>query len=372
MDNIIFHQLKRVPLFSSIKEEDLKLIQDKLDDVYFKKGDVIIREGDLGDCFYIIKQGTVRVETQPEDEGEPIILARLQDGDYFGEMALITGEPRSATVVAESDVSLWRLLKSDFDRLILNNPDITLSLTHMLSHRLSKTNKALQETEVQFLKKIHPRGEIAQYGIIRILNFAEQNALSGRIVFKKGDDTAVFVYEKGQLLHLDFDGKEEDEALDEILSWKEGTFFIEPKLFDLDAQPVSENPEWTPEEKSLVNTYERYFTEKFSELIQRAGSKNLQAALKKAIHKLKPIFDEIENLCLEILPELKIDFSKVNNFNDKYVLMLAMLLSQIIDYLSREVIGIDFFDLTSEREEINTLLEKNQFFDLYRESGDLV
>ncbi len=372
MDNILFQQLKRVPLFSAVSDEDLKLIQEKLEDVTFKKGQVIIREGDLGDCFYIIKHGVVRVETHPDEVEHPIILARLEDGDYFGEMALITGEPRSATVVAETDVALWRLLKSDFDQLILNNPDITLSLTHMLSHRLSKTNKALQETEVQFLKKIHPRGEIAQYGLVRILNFAEQNALTGRIVLKRKNETAIFEYEKGQLLHLDYAGKEEDEALDELLEWTEGTFYFEPKFFDLDAQPLSENPEWSPEEKQLVNAFERYFFEKFRQLIQSAGSKNLQVVLNKTVHKLKPIFPEVENVKITVSPELQIDFSTIEHFNEKYILLLAMLLSQLVEYLSREVIGMDFFELHSTFDDINDLLTSNQFFEMYAQSGDLL
>ncbi len=372
MDKILFEQLKRVPLFSEISEKDLSLIYQKLEPVHFKKGSVIIREGDLGDCFYIIKSGSVRVETHAEDVDHPIILARLEDGDYFGEMALITGEPRSATVVAETDVEVWRLRKYEFDQLILKNPNITLTLTHMLTHRLMKTNQALQETEIQFLKKIHPRGDLKDFGLIRILNFAEQNALTGRIILKQNNKKAIFEYEKGQLLHLDYEDKQEDEALDELLNWEEGTFFIEPRLFDLDSHPISENPDWSKEESRIFNAIERYLLEKFSDLIQSAGSKNLQSALNRAQHKLRSIFDEIETINIQILPEIKIDLSQIKKFNEKYILLFALLLNQILKNLSRDVIGLDFFEIRSNQPEIDEVLEQQQFYMLFEHSDDLV
>ncbi len=371
MNSLLFAQLRRVPLFSEVSDDDLKLILQKLESVYFSKGSIIIREGDLGDCFYIIRNGVVRVETHPEDVEQPIVLARLEAGDYFGEMALITGEPRSATVVAETDVQLWRLLKADFDQLILQNPHITLTLTHMLSHRLINTNKALQKTEVQFLKKMHPRGELKNFGLIRILNFAEQNALTGRIILKKGEKTAIFNFEKGQLVHLDYENKKEDEALDELLSWQDGTFVIEPKIFDFETQTLSQNPNWTTEETKIINAFERYFLEKFTALIQGVGSKNLQLALNKAWHKLLPVYDQLRNVKIELTPELKIDFSAFENFNEKYVLIFALLFAQITQNLSKEVLGMEFFDIHSDLPEINEILDQEQFFLIYQQAGDL-
>ncbi|NOX89227.1 MAG: cyclic nucleotide-binding domain-containing protein [Calditrichaeota bacterium] len=371
MNEILLQQLKNVPLFSSVAEKDLRLIYDKLQLVRFQKDDVIIREGDMGDCFYIIRSGRVRVETHSEEIDHPVILARLEEGDYFGEMALITGEPRSATVIAEEDVELWRLLKSDFDRLIMKNPDITLSLTHMLSHRLMKTNRALELTELQFLKKIRPRGNLEDFGLIRILNFAEQNALTGKIVLKRGEEEAVFEYDKGQLLRLNFDDKNEDEALDELLSWEEGTFLIEPSIFELQPEAESDNPEWSEEEKLIINTLERYLKEKFEEFIQFAGSRSTQVAFNKANIKLKNMFDQEEGLDIQIQPRLKIDFSKLSSFSEKHLLLLAVLLNQVVKYLSREVIGIEFWNVKSANPDTNKILEEHQFFAFFEQASEL-
>ncbi len=372
MDDKLFQQLKKVPLFSSITDDELSLIYEKLQLVRFKRDDVIIREGDLGDCFYIIKSGRVRVETHPEEVDHPIVLARLEDGDYFGEMALITGEPRSASVIAEDEVELWRLLKSDFDQLIMRNPNITLSLTHMLSHRLIKTNRALEKTELQFLKKIHPSGKIKDFGLVRILQFAEQNALTGKIVLRQDGKEAVFDYEKGQLLRLQYGDMEEDQALDELLKWEEGTFSIEPEIFQLEPETVSENPEWSEQEKQKARIFEQFLRQKITEFIQFAGSRATQMAVKKAYMKLGPVFDDLQNVHIEVQPDLHVEFSELENFNERHVLLLAMILNQIVHYLSREVIGMEFWDVRTNDPAVNELLENEKFYVFFEQAEELV
>ena len=369
--NEIIRELKKVPLFASLSEQELDLLSEKLTSVQFKKDDVIIREGDLGDCLYIIKSGSVRVETQIEEVKQPVVLARLEVGDYFGEMALITGEPRSATVVAEEDVTLWRLLKSDFDTLIMSNPQITLSLTHMLSHRLMKTNKTLEQTELQFLKKIQPTGRLEDFGLIRILNFAEQNALTGKIILQKENDEAVFEFEKGQLQKLSYKDLEEDEALDELLEWKEGRFQIKPAFWDMIGEDFDNLPVRSKETERLARAFEQYFRKKFKEFIKFSGSRSVQVALNKSLHKLRNLFD-YENLFeFQVQPQLKVDFSKVEKFGEKEVLILSVLLNNIVRYLQMEVIGMDFWDVRTREDEIDSELEKHDFFTLYEQAGEL-
>ncbi len=372
MNNEIIQELKKVPLFSSLSKQELELLSEKLDMVQFKKDDVIIREGDLGDCFYIIKSGTVRVETQIEEMQHPVVLARLESGDYFGEMALITGEPRSATVIAETDVDLWRLLKSDFDTLIMNNPQITLSLTHMLSHRLMKTNKTLEQTELQFLKKIQPTGRLEDFGLIRILNFAEQNALTGKIILQKAKDEAVFEFEKGQLQKLSYKDMEEDEALDELLQWREGRFQIKPAFWDIISEDLNDMPVRTKEAEQSVRAFEKYLREKLREFVRFAGSRSTQVALNKSMHKLRTLFDHGELFKIQLLPKLKIDFSGVEQFGEKEILILSVFLNYMVRYLQQEVIGMEFWEVHSTDEEVNAELNKHDFFTLFEQAGELV
>lgn len=89
-----------------------------LNSVTFKfvsAGQRFIRQGEPGNAFYVIQQGTCVVRV--EKDGELSVVARLREGDIVGEMAILTGEPRSAHVDAETDMHLWRLTKAQFDRI---------------------------------------------------------------------------------------------------------------------------------------------------------------------------------------------------------------------------------------------------------------
>ncbi len=365
-------QLKKVPLFSSVSDEALEMLANKLEEVHFAPGETIIREGDLGDCFYIIQSGKVRIETQIEEMQHPVILARLEAGDYFGEMALITGEPRSATVVAEEDVTLWRLWKKDFDSLIMNNPQITVSLTHMLSHRLMQTNKTLEQTELQFLKKIHPSGNLKDFSLIRILSFAEQNALTGKVVLRNGEKEAIFEFEKGQLQKLVYGDLEEDEALDELLTWQEGQFLIQPTFWEAVDQSLHPNPARNAQQQAECQALENYFKEKLREFVQFAGSRSTQMALNKSVHRLRSVFDFEDVFVLQTQPHVRVDFSRLENFGEKHVLVLAVLLNHLFRYLEKEVVGMEFWDVRSKDEKINEILQEKNFFTFFEHAAELV
>ncbi len=372
MKNEIINELKKIPLFASLSDDDLEHLSSKLETVQFPKETVIIREGDLGDCFYIIRSGSVRIETQVEEFQQPVILARLEAGDYFGEMALITGEPRSATVVAEEDVTLWRILKSDFDAMIMSHPQITLSLTHMLSHRLMKTNKTLEQTELQFLKKIQPTGRLEDFGLIRILNFAEQNALTGTIILQKGEDEAVFEFEKGRLQKLNYKEMEEDQALDELLQWEEGRFRIQPTFWEMIEENLGKGPVRSKESEKLIRTFERYFKIKFKEFVRFAGSRATQVALNKSLHKLRTFFRSEILFEFQAQPRVRVDFFKLEKFSEKEVLILAVLLNHMVRYLQQETVGMEFWDVRSSDKEIDATLDQQEFFKLFEQAGELV
>ena len=186
--------LKNIPLFKSIPEDELKSINSALKEINFNKDDVIISEGEVGDCLYLIKSGQVKVIAELKEEDEEIVLSYLTKGDYFGEMSLITGEPRSATVISETELLLWQLDKKDFDSLMLRNPAITVSLTHMLSQRLRLANKARESSERYYKHQITPRGSLQQIELIKLLKYAEENSLTGTISIIQDKQVAIFNY----------------------------------------------------------------------------------------------------------------------------------------------------------------------------------
>ena len=102
MSTSTIEQLKNIPLFAFVDEADLELIADKLELETYKNGTVLIKEGEIGDCLYLLKSGRVKVYAISEETGQQIVLSHLENGDHFGEMSLISGEKRSANIVAVS------------------------------------------------------------------------------------------------------------------------------------------------------------------------------------------------------------------------------------------------------------------------------
>lgn len=130
--------LRRLKLLSGLSIDQLEDVSRRLRPVRFRQGETIIQEGARGGEMYFIESGRVRVT---RGRGEEILrLAELGAGDVVGEMALLTGEPRSATVQALSDVELWAMAQSDFDELVAAYPNLALALSRLLSERLRATD----------------------------------------------------------------------------------------------------------------------------------------------------------------------------------------------------------------------------------------
>jgi predicted acylesterase/phospholipase RssA/CRP-like cAMP-binding protein/CheY-like chemotaxis protein len=126
--------IQNISIFRDLSPEETDLIAEKLQLLKFPKDTVIFNIDDPGDCMYIIKSGEVKVIAGIGEDGE--VLAYLGRGNCFGEMALLTGESRSASIVTQMDSELFVLTKQDFDYLLKNHPSIALTLSHVLSQRL--------------------------------------------------------------------------------------------------------------------------------------------------------------------------------------------------------------------------------------------
>lgn len=123
--------LAAVPLFSKCSKKDLSAIAKSGKIQTRKAGAEVVREGKAGAAFFLILNGSVDVV-----RGE-INLARLHTGDFFGEMALLADQPRSATVTAVDDVELFVLSKFSFKSLLIGNPNISYGLLQIMAERVS-------------------------------------------------------------------------------------------------------------------------------------------------------------------------------------------------------------------------------------------
>ena len=110
--------LLMIPIIRSLPEPNLEKIKESLEEIEVKADDVIISQGDYGDYYYLIKQGECLVSHKNSKHAHSIKIAKLQVWDTFGEGALISGEPRGETITAVSNMSLLRLHKDKFLKLI--------------------------------------------------------------------------------------------------------------------------------------------------------------------------------------------------------------------------------------------------------------
>ena len=114
--------------------------------VYFKKGEEIIQEGTLSDCAYIIDSGQVEV-SKKKPNGEKQIIGILQENDIFGEMGMIDGFPRSATVVALEDCTISIMTQEAFNSLAQHNPQALMPILKVLAKRLRATLSLVEELQ---------------------------------------------------------------------------------------------------------------------------------------------------------------------------------------------------------------------------------
>jgi len=138
--------LSRTEVFSGLEKHQLEKVGRQLEDIMLSKDEVVFTEGEEGDSFYIIAKGSVRVVKSGQGKEEEVI-AILESGANFGEMALVGKETRSATVISNDPVTLLRMKKYDFENLLADNRDMALviykNFVSMLSDRLRKTSESL-------------------------------------------------------------------------------------------------------------------------------------------------------------------------------------------------------------------------------------
>ncbi len=132
--------LQKVPLFSQLGPPDLQRVLEVARERAYPKNSVILFEDDPGDALYVVKQGQVKVVLIGED-GREVILSVLGEGDFFGEMALIDDEPRSAHVIAMGDSTLLVLRREDFQGLLMQTPVIALAMLRELTRRLRRVDE---------------------------------------------------------------------------------------------------------------------------------------------------------------------------------------------------------------------------------------
>jgi CRP-like cAMP-binding protein len=134
--------LQKVPLFAGLPEGEVLGFAELMRERSYPKGSVILFEDDPGDALYVVTSGQVKVVLIGED-GREVILSVLSEGSFFGEMALLDDEPRSAHVIAMTDSVVLALRRDDFRNRLRASPEVGIALLRELSRRLRRADEQI-------------------------------------------------------------------------------------------------------------------------------------------------------------------------------------------------------------------------------------
>ncbi|HXC28365.1 MAG TPA: cyclic nucleotide-binding domain-containing protein [Stellaceae bacterium] len=137
-----FEVLRRVPFFAEIEPPKLKALAYVSERVGFDDGKIVCRQGDPGDAAYLIIDGEADIVL--EGPAGPMTVATLGANDLVGEMAILTSEPRNATVRAKGRLVTLRIGKDPFMRMVREFPSMAVSVMQELAHRVNDTNNQLR------------------------------------------------------------------------------------------------------------------------------------------------------------------------------------------------------------------------------------
>ena len=138
-------ELREIDLFSEMDEQEVAEIRAIMDEQKFIAGQTIVHEGETGDLFYIITEGKVRVTIQ-DANGNDVVLQELGPGGFFGELSMLTSEPRSARVHADSDVTVLALDRAEFFAFLQRRPHAAIDVLIELGGRLKAMDSILRHS----------------------------------------------------------------------------------------------------------------------------------------------------------------------------------------------------------------------------------
>lgn len=135
--------LRDVPIFAATSPDHLTQVAALMEEVELEAGETVFRQGDIGDCMYIIVSGTMRMHQ------DDYVLAERSEREMFGEMALLETAPRLASATAVSDCLLLRLDQEPFFELLEGDNDVVRGIMHVLTRRLSTITDRINQLQLQ-------------------------------------------------------------------------------------------------------------------------------------------------------------------------------------------------------------------------------
>ncbi len=200
--------LAKADLFSGVDRVTLAKLAANLDPVSFAKDEAACKQGEVGDSLYLVSEGTFGVFISSESDPRLVRVATFGRGACFGEMALLTGEPRSATVLSDGAGELLRLDHERFQELVRKDPGIGLALSASLSRRLRTASQNIKESDAAVRRQVDRqlasvpaslRSRILQASLLDESDAAALRALFGDETAEVAEQLTAFGAVKGKL-----------------------------------------------------------------------------------------------------------------------------------------------------------------------------
>jgi CRP-like cAMP-binding protein len=150
----ITNELRQVDFLRDLRDEELRLLLPGVTLLKFGAGETVVREGDTGDSLYIIRSGEVEVAARANAAHE-VLLRKLRGPAFFGEMALMTGEPRTATIRARTDAELLELSREGFVELFKSHPETAARMGEIIALRMSERRDTLAAASLRDNSRSH-------------------------------------------------------------------------------------------------------------------------------------------------------------------------------------------------------------------------
>jgi CRP/FNR family cyclic AMP-dependent transcriptional regulator len=171
--------LKTIPLFAHLDAEQRELLASVRTTRRYPKNVIVLHEGDQSNALYFVNNGQVKVSKINED-GKEVVICILSDGDHFGEMSLIDDQPRSASIITKTSCEFTLIRKPDFERMLADNPQLTLAVMRSLCQRLRAADRSIES-----LALMDVYGRIARLLLDSAVEHGDKLIVPGKLTHKE-------------------------------------------------------------------------------------------------------------------------------------------------------------------------------------------
>ncbi len=212
-------KLKRYEVLKPLPNASLQRLAARVKRGVVPRGMVILQRGMRGERMFLVERGRVEVLDETEE-----VVATIESGDCFGEIALLTGEPVSATIRSATQVELLQIEGADFRELLVRNPGLHFYFSRLLQERLETPDKVTAATTMVASGMAGQLADFSPPDLVQALHLTKR---SGKLRVKRDDAVVSIVFADGQPWTIEAEGLEisdPEEIFFDMLTWTEGSF----------------------------------------------------------------------------------------------------------------------------------------------------